>query len=216
MTDPPIFVNVRDRVRDLRALVAWLEKAGHERLVLIDNASTFEPCVEYLAESPHTVARLRRNYGSRAIWAAELVPAEPFVYTDPDVIPCDECPMDAVARLAAYLDHYSDHPKAALGLCLDDFPATLDRGMLAHERALVGPGRRLAPGVFSSLSDTSFALYRPNAPFDYMALRTGAPYLAVHAGWAAEANPDAEDLYYLAHATPGPEGSSWAQRRATA
>lgn len=216
MTDPPIYVNVRDRVRDLRALVAWLERAGHERLVLIDNASTYEPCVAYLAESPHMVVRLRTNAGSRAVWNAELVPSEPFIYTDPDTIPCDDCPLDAVAHLAELLARYPEHPKAALGLCLDDYPAALDQRVLAWERSLVCEGRRIGPGAYSSLSDTSFALYRAGARFGYMALRTGAPYLADHAGWAAEANPDAEDVYYLAHAMAGPEGSSWAARTAAA
>ena len=212
MTDLPIFVNVRDRVRDLRALVAWLEKAGHERLVLIDNASTYEPLLDYLEQTPHRVVYLGRNAGSRAIWGCDLVPNERYVYADPDCVPCDTCPQDAVAHLADLLDRYPDYPKAALGLYLDDFPATLDQGMLAWERALVSEGRRIAPGVYSSLSDTSFALYRPNAQFDYTALRTGSPYLCTHAGWAAEANPDDEDLYYLKHARAGLDGSSWAER----
>lgn len=216
MTDPPIYVNVRDRVRDLRRLVAWLEKAGHERIVLVDCASTYEPCVEYLAASPHTVVRLRTNSGSRALWNEGIGPSEPFVYTDSDTVPCDDCPLDAVARLADLLDRFPAFPKAALGLYLDDFPPSLDQGILRWERSLVCEGRAVAAGVYASLSDTSFALYRAGVPFGYTALRTGAPYLCDHAGWAAEANPDAEDLYYLDHATAGPEGSSWARRRAAA
>ena len=161
------------------------------------------------------MVRPNANLGARALWLADLVPTELFVVSDPDLLPTDDCPTDAVAHLAELLDRFPAFPKAALGLHLDDFPATLDQGILRWERSLVCEGRAVAPGVYASLSDTSFALYRAGSSFGYTSLRTGAPYLCVHAGWEAEANPDEEDLYYLAHATPGPEGSSWAQRSRT-
>ena len=44
----PIFIVVRDLLSPLQQLVAWLERAGHERIVLIDNDSTYPPMVEYL------------------------------------------------------------------------------------------------------------------------------------------------------------------------
>lgn len=202
----PIYINVRDRVTTLRSLVAWLEKAGHERITLIDNASTYPPLLDYLARSPHVVVRPGRNLGSRAIWCGDLVPNEPFVYTDPDVLPVDNCPRDAVARLAELLGRYP-HPKAALGLYLDDTP---DFQSKDWERSLVGADRALAPGVFDSLADTTFALYRPSAPFTLTALRTGAPYQCRHIPWYHLGEPDEEECYYLAHAIKGPMGSSWA------
>src|SRR5437879_5702154 len=99
VTETPIFVNVRDRVTCLRQLVDWLERAGHERIVLVDNASSFPPLLDYLEDTPHQVVRLGANLGSRALWAANLVPDEWFVYTDPDVVPTDDCPSDLVAHL---------------------------------------------------------------------------------------------------------------------
>src|SRR5215469_14467601 len=120
--DPLIFVNCRDRVRDLRNLVAWLERAGHERIILLDNASSYMPLLEYLNRTPHEVRWLGNNLGSKALWIAGLVPTEPFVYTDPDVIPTEECPLDAVEYLGEVLRRHPQHPKAALGLHLDDVP----------------------------------------------------------------------------------------------
>lgn len=206
MSDPPILINVRDRVTSLRALVKWLEAAGHERLVLIDNASTYEPLLDYLDESPHEVIRLGVNHGSRALWIAGLVPSEPFVYTDPDVIPTADCPADAVDHLADLLNRYPSFQKAGLGLYLEDVPESLPS--LEWERSLVSPDRELEPGVFGSLIDTTFALYRPGARFDYHAIRCGAPYTARHTSWYVD-EPNGEDTYYLAHAMPGPLGSSW-------
>lgn len=212
MSEVPIVINSRDRVSCLRELVAWLERAGHERIVILDNASTYEPLLDYLAASPHTIRRLHDNCGSRALWMhTHEWQREPFVYTDPDVVPLAICPLDAVAHLGELLDRFPDFPKAALGLYTDDIPAALD-GVARWERSLVSEGRWLAPGVFGSLADTTFALYRAGAPFGYHALRTGAPYQARHLGWYAEANPSDEDRYYLARAKGGPEASSWAAR----
>jgi hypothetical protein len=206
----PVYVNCRDRVTHLRQLVEWLERAGQERIVLLDNASTFPPLLDYLNATPHQVVRLCRNAGSRALWVSELVPAERFAYTDPDVIPTDDCPLDAIQRLSDLLDRYSEFPKAALGLHLDDVPPDLP--CLGWERSLVSPDRELEPGVYQSLADTTFAVYQPGAEFSLAAIRTGTPYTARHMPWYTHGQElSVEDRYYLEHATPGPLGSSWAQ-----
>jgi hypothetical protein len=212
----PVYITVRDRVADLRALVEWLERAGHRRIVLLDNASTYPELLDYLACSPHPVCHFPVNGGARVLWDAGLAPqCEWFVLTDPDVVPTGECPVDAVAYLQALLLRYSDYPKAGLGLCLDDVPPGTDPGLLAWERELVsgqGVSRELEPGVWGSLIDTTFALYRPGAPASVQAIRTGAPYQARHMGWYAELAPTAEDVYYVERADTGPFGSSWAAR----
>lgn len=207
MSDTPIYITTRDRVSDLRLLVEWLERAGHTRIHLLDCASTWPPLLEYLNATPHRVVRLEGNLGSRALWEGELVPDEPFVLTDPDVVPIAACPLDAIEHLSELLQRYPQFPKAGLGLYLDDVPE--DLRSLAHERQLVAPDRQLAPGVYDSLIDTTFALYRPNTPFCYEGIRTGAPYQARHLPWYRTGELSEEDRYYLDHATAGPLGSSW-------
>jgi hypothetical protein len=206
--DVAIFIVCRDRVKDLRNLVAWLEKAGHERICLLDNASTYEPLLAYLSESPHEVVYLGQNLGSTALWAAEMVPDEPFVYSDPDVLPIEDCPLDAVDHLGELLDRYPNYPKAGLGLYLDDVP---EIPSLPWERELVK--RELEPGVFNSYVDTTFALYGAGAHFGLEALRTGFPYQARHMPWYLDRSEhDAETAYYLDHAIFGPLGTtSWAK-----
>ncbi|MEZ5216955.1 MAG: hypothetical protein R2715_10310 [Ilumatobacteraceae bacterium] len=54
-------VPVRDRVTPLVQLVDWLERAGVEDIWLIDNASTFEPLLDYLRSTPHHVVRSEQN-----------------------------------------------------------------------------------------------------------------------------------------------------------
>jgi hypothetical protein len=208
--DIPVFICSRDRVSCLRRLVEWLEKAGHQRIVILDNASTYPPLLDYLDASPHTVVHLGRNLGKRAIWLAGLAPNEAYVYTDPDIVPTEHCPLDAVAVLKNALDTHP-YPKAGLGLYLDDFPATLDPDLVTWERGHIIRGEDLG-GVYVSAIDTTFALYRPGGEFAYQGVRTHAPYEARHLGWYAEAEPSEEDLYYLAHADAGTEASSWKTR----
>lgn len=219
MTDVPVFINCRDRVRDLRRLVKWLERAGHERIILIDNASTWPPLLDYLAETPHRLIRLGENLGSRSIWRAGLAPNEPFVFTDPDVVPISDCPPDAVEHLQELLDRYLQYPKAGLGLFLDDVPATMSS--LAWERSRVDPrlAREAGHPVYKvgsdafagdTMVDTTFALHRPGMMHTLRGIRCGYPYQARHSSWYVR-EPDAEDRYYLEHAIQGPAGSSWAQ-----
>jgi hypothetical protein len=216
--EPPIFINCRDRVTDLRALVEWLEKAGHERIILLDNDSSYPPLLEYLEQTPHRVTRMGGNFGSRALWRAGMVPNEPFVYTDPDIVPTEECPLDAVAYLAELMERYPAYVKVALGLYLEDVP---NFKSLPWERALVGGASTLAhhadshlleEGVYSSLSDTTFALWRPRSGFIHRCIRLGAPskYMARHTSWYRLDDPTEEEKYYLERAVKGPLGSSWA------
>lgn len=207
MFDCPVFLNVRDRVRDLRTLVEWLERAGHQRIHLIDNDSTWEPCVEYLKDSPHDVIRVGKNGGARMLWDAELVPrSEYFVLTDPDIVPIDDCPLNAIEHLHGILERHPGYHKAGLGLYLEDVPAAMPS--LAWERGSSINGPLLEPGVRQSLIDTTFALHRPGTPFMFEAIRTEAPYVARHMPWYVTV-PDVEDRYYLDHAIGGPLHSSW-------
>ncbi|MDA8197936.1 MAG: hypothetical protein M0Z54_00710 [Thermaerobacter sp.] len=201
----PTFVTTRDRVRDLRHLVPWLERVGADPITLVDCGSTWPPLLEFLADTPHAVVRLP-NLGPRAVWLADLAPADrPYVVTDPDLVPGAFCPEDVLAHLADLLARYPGWPKAGLGLDLQDLPR--HSPIRPWEESL--PARPLAPGVYASLIDTTLALYRPGGSWTATALRTGAPYVLRHPSWAVE-TPDAEDAYYLTHARPGPDGSSWA------
>ena len=206
--DVPIFVNVRDRLTDLRALVGWLERAGHERITLLDNDSEYPPLLDYLDETPHAVVRLGENLGARAIWEAGLVPDDEFcVYTDPDVVPLDECPPDAVERLVGLLHRHLSFSKAGLGLYLEDVPRT----MLAYEWER-GPqinGREVEPHALESLIDTTFAVYRPGVGFGFRAIRTAYPYVARHGPWYRQDRPLTDEQFYLRRARAGGEFSTW-------
>ena len=204
----PVLINVRDRLTCLDALVGWLERADAD-ITLLDNDSSYPPLLDYLAETSHQVIYLGQNMGAQALWHAQLVPGEPFIYTDPDVLPIDECPLDALPMLVELLDEYPDWPKVGLGLYLDDVPEDLPS--LDWERTLSEPGRRTSIGHYRSLIDTTLAAYRGGSGFAYEAIRTGHPYLMRHATWYMKPPFDEEHTYYLNNAMCGPGGSSWKQ-----
>ncbi|HEV7467765.1 MAG TPA: glycosyltransferase family 2 protein [Candidatus Dormibacteraeota bacterium] len=213
MTDYPIFINCRDRVTPLRALVGWLERAGCTRIHLVDNESTYPPLLDYYASTPHHVIRLGRNQGHRAVWESgavdEHAPGEYYVATDPDIVPVEECPPDALEHFRALLDRHPDRAKVGFGLRTDDLP----RHYRFSDQVRRWEGQfwssEVEPGVYDAPIDTTFALHRPGTAFTEpgllpshaRSLRTGPPYLARHTAWYVDSrHPDAEERYYRDHA----------------
>jgi hypothetical protein len=205
----PIVVICRDRLAPLRDLLAWLDGAGYTRRVLVDNASTYPPLVDYLATVDADVVRLERNVGHLAPWSSEVSARfdsdSPFVVTDCDVVPDEQCPADVVEYLAGLLIEHADVDKVGMGLRIDDIPEcyALREQVVAWESQFWES--EVAPNVFRAEVDTTFALYRsPDLPHSTVrALRTGAPYVARHVPWYMDsAHPTEEQRYYRQHADP--------------
>jgi hypothetical protein len=198
---PPVFVNCRDRLTPLRELLAWLERAGADEIYLIDNDSAYPPLLDFFRECPHEVIRLGRNAGSYALFTEpgllDLARGRPFVYSDPDVVPVAECPLDALDRFAELLDRYPEVPKVGFGLVIDDLPRHYP-----HRRKVIRWEHRywlneVEPDVFRADIATTFALYRAGAEKTTTALRTGRPYVARHTAWYVDPQrPDEEERFY--------------------
>lgn len=204
--DLPVFIVTRDRVAALARLVTWLEEEGMTNIVMLDNDSTYPPLVEYLASSPHTVVRLGRNVGHTAPWDAGLVdalpPGQPFIVTDPDVVP-DEQAHGAVERMCWLLNRHPSYVKVGLGLHIDDLPDHYAMKSTVVDFESRYWTRPLPGGAFHAYVDTTFALYRPGTPYILTpAMRTGAPHLARHEPWYLDSNNLPEEfLYYRKHAS---------------
>jgi len=191
----PAFVIVRDRLTDLKALVEWLERAGHDRITFLDNDSTWPPLLEYLEKTPHKVIYFGQNMGPHVLWDWD-VPDEYFIYTDPDVVPHEDCPLDAVDHLRWLLDNH-DVPKAGLGLHIDDVVPTPQlrwEWELHHEHRWRGD-------CYDSPVDTTFALYRPSSPRSLIAVRSAFPYEVRHMPWYRRNDLTEEDVHYFSRAS---------------
>jgi hypothetical protein len=201
----PVFINCRDRLAPLVELVDWLERAGCDEIYFLDNDSAYEPLLDYYRETPHTVLALGENYGKWSLWQApemfDLTRGRHFVYTDPDVIPTPECPLNAIDRFADLLERYRLPNKVGFGLRTDDIPDHYRHkwAVIAHEeRCWDWPLER---GAYYFPIDTTFALYRPGASQAREAIRTGAPYVARHDSWYIDLdNPTEEDAFYQSRA----------------
>jgi hypothetical protein len=193
----------------MRRLVEWLERAGCEDIHLVDNASEYPPMLEYLEQTPHDVIRLGENLGAFALWRSVLPErsvAGRFVCSDPDIVPIEECPLDAIAYFSEILDRYPRAVKAGFGLKIDDIP---DHYAMKDEVAVVERynwERPIAPRLYEGFIDTTFALYRGLDEFTIVpAIRTGYPYLARHTTWYLdEANLPEEDRFYRERSTRTP------------
>jgi hypothetical protein len=209
----PIVINCRDRVSALRALVAWLEHAGYQRIYFVDNDSSYQPLVDYYNKTPHTVLRLEQNLGHKAPWLSGIVDQIAqggyYIVSDPDVVPVEGCPADAVAVFYEALRRFPQYVKAGFGLKIDDLPDTYrfkDQVQWWEARAWSTP---IASSLFDAGIDTTFALYRPGSPFRlWPALRTGPPYVARHMAWYIDSdNLPEEEQYYRQNARP--DASFW-------
>jgi hypothetical protein len=204
MTQIPIFIIVRDLLSPLQQLVAWLERAGHERVIFVDNASTYPPTVEYLTMTDHTVVRCGWNMGHRSPWLSgavfDLAHDEAYVVTDPDIVPDVDCPLNAIEYFAEILATRSGVHRVGFGLRIDDIP---DHYMPKDDViAWESPFWRdeLAPGLYSAPIDTTFALAGVPRPSAMPSIRTGPPYVARHLPWYDNsAQPSEELLYYRQH-----------------
>ena len=204
--DIPVFVTVRDRVTDLRGMVTWLEDAGQRNIVLLDNASTYPPCVSYLRAQGDRVTYLGANLGHHALFAADLVPEGRFFLSDPDLVFLG--PHSGLQHLLDLAEMYPERDQIGFGLSLDGVPETLMH--YRWEQSMWDASKEIAPGVFESPIDTTFAIYTRGSMGIWNALRTGPPHVMAHPSWLQTAeNLTEENAYYLAHRDPGPWQSWW-------
>lgn len=211
----PIIINNRNRLGCMRPLLEWLVHGGYSNVWILDNDSSYPPLLRYYERLPANVnlVRLGRNVGPRALFDTRFywkLCRGYFVLTDPDVVPVDECPRDAIAHFLDLLNRYPWAQKAGFGLKIDDLPTQYARRekVIAWESQFWN--KEIEPGVYDAILDTTFALYRPWTRWrhGFRAVRTGDPYVARHLPWYVDSeNPDEEERFYAASSLPG--ASSW-------
>jgi hypothetical protein len=214
----PVFIVSFNRLACLQQLVAWLGSAELAEPIIIDNASTYPPLLDWFEEMRTSIAihRFGDNYGPYRVWEQRLfephtAPAQPFyVVTDPDVIPIAECPKDAIARL---VDTWSDLrcPKVGLSLRTQAIPDTLPNGEEIRRweatlqcdevtRSTPAAQNGALPRRYGSLLDTTFQVnHRDVIPLSYgsTGIRLAHPYQADHLGWQIDPRRlSDEDKFY--------------------
>lgn len=200
--DIPVVINNFNRLDPLRRLVDWLQRAGMRRVYILDNDSSYPPLLDYYRSAPCEVIYRGVNGRAYGFFSSSVFLRfcrDYYIYTDPDVVPTEECPLDAVHHLFELLQRYPAYGKVGLGLKIDDLPAHYDKhaDVVAWESKFWQDA--VAPDVYRAPVDTTFALYRPFARGGHWlpALRTGGAHTARHLPWYEDsAHPTEEDNFY--------------------
>lgn len=207
----PIFLISFNRLSYIQSMIARLEKMGKTNIIIIDNASSYPPLLEYLKKIPYKVIYLKKNWGYRVFWDCpdfDVYRDNFYILSDPDIEPVEECPNDFVERFFLLLKKYPFLRKVGFSLKLDDLPsggAFSDQVILWEKKFY--RNYRKKDDAFYAVLDTTFALYMP----DYIAtrrfgeaFRTNFPYQARHMPWYKnQSEVTEEDEYYAEHKTNG-------------
>ena len=202
----PIFIISYNRLRCLKRLISWLEENGNTNIIVVDNSSTYPPLLEYLDSLSYRVIRLNENKGYLAVWEcgvfSDILDKQYFVVTDPDVLPSETCPDDAIMCFYNKLMEYPHITKCGFSLLIDDIPSDypLRQSVVSLEKRYWEAPLPDGSGYVAPI-DTTFALYRPgiapNDPRWLSAIRLAPPYAARHLPWyESAANDDEESVFY--------------------
>lgn len=213
--DIPIIFNTRDRFDPLEKMVKWLNEQGYTNLIFVDNDSSYPPLMDFFNTSPYQVIKLGRNAMHKAPWESMAVrffaKDQPYIVSDPDIVPDDQCPPDMIEYLASLLNAHPKPLKAGLGLRIDNLPDSNRQkaDIISWEQRFWDPSAEIAPDVYEAEVDTTFALYRPYTWWCLSpSLRTGGDYVALHEPWYQSSDEPSEDfLYYKMRASR--EVSTW-------
>jgi len=207
----PIVINNRNRLTFLRQLINSLEKKGYHNIIILDNDSTYPPLLEYYKSCSAEVIFLNRNLGFDAldkIPLYKIIRKNYFVYTDPDILPVDECPDDFLKYFLDILQKYPQVQKVGFSLKIDDLPDYFKSKAQVIKWEQKFYNKRFDNNLFIAPIDTTFALHRPYATISTKGrlkmFRTGFPYLAYHLPWYNDSdNESDEEKYYVDHVEIG-------------
>lgn len=210
------FIILRDRVTYARKCATALAKAGLD-IHVVDHGSTWPAALVWLAELEDDwglpVLRRKENAYPWQLWEwgpfRDLMEHdnEPYVVTDPDVVPSENCPDDWLERLGEVLARYQC-VKVGLSLRIDNVPPSRLEEVLAMEHHFWEDGvPPEEPEFYRANTDTTLALYRPFTQYPLFALgpslRLAPPYSADHLSWHETGELSPELAHYYAHADPG-------------
>jgi hypothetical protein len=183
-----------------------------KKIYIIDNASTYPPLLDFYKTTKHTVFKLTDNVGHTALWDTHIqlwFKNQYYIYTDPDIIPVKECPVNVISYFKNMLDSFPEITKVGFGLKIDDLPDHYNRKQEVIDWESKFWQNEIKPDIFKASIDTTFALYKPNTRDQQWdsTLRTGGNYIARHLPWYENStNPSDEELFFKEVTT---KVSSW-------
>jgi hypothetical protein len=206
--DIPIIINSYNRLSCLKLLIDALEKRGYFNIYILDNASTYPPLLDYYKTCKHEVIYLGENFGYLSLWKSPVRKRfifDYFVYTDPDIVPIEECPANFLEIFWNKLKSDNSICKVGFSLRIDDLPAHYVHRQKVIDFEQQYYEKRVDDFFYEANIDTTFALYRPGlergANLYLKMYRSAYPLQARHTPWYANgANPTEEEVFYVQNA----------------
>jgi hypothetical protein len=202
----PVIINNRDLLtwtKNMLDKIKTLDGVGD--IFIIDNASTYQPLLDWYETNPCEIIRVD-NLGHTAPWLCGLVDkiGTPYVITDPD-LNIDDLPLDTLNFL---LDKLQSNPLLGkVGLKLNSEIVSSESPLYDHLQTYEKPRwekSEVTDNIYTGVHiDTTFALYNVNHYF----VGGGSiiePYVARHLPWEFTEETrslDKEFLYYIEHAS---------------
>jgi hypothetical protein len=200
----------RDRVTYGRRCVAALQAAGLD-VVVADHGTTYPAALDWLAGLERSGIPVHRDGDAHAHvlwqrpWFRELAAAGPYIVTDPDVIPSEDCPPDWPDVLAQALKENPALERAGLSLRIDNLPEHNPgkADVIGWESQFWQ--RPALPGFYAAALDTTLSVHQPLTPATEghatgRAVRSGFPYTADHLAWHEDPQNLPEDVaWFYAH-----------------
>lgn len=212
----PTFLICRDIRSWPEAMIPHIERMGGIPII-IDNASTYGPLLDWYASDPCEVVRLPENVGHHSPWLCgaieRIVPENGYyVVSDPD-LNIAGCPDETIQHCINLLDRYPSRTKAGLSIEIKDLPpeSPVYHNAIGWESKF---WQRKMPNdwqCYDAPIDTTFAVYNkrrrvPLQSSQFMhAVRADRPFTCQHLPfYLTTANFTHEMWHYLKHATHGP------------
>ena len=206
-----VYITVKDLLDLPRAMVEDIVRLGGTP-ILVDNASTYPPTVEWLNSTTHRVVRMEKNKGIRAAWTIPGL-TERYVVTDCD-LDLSTVPSDVFQVMHEELNRADTYTKVGLSLEINDIPDhNPDKPFILSNEGKywnTKEGRG-----YNAPIDTTFAMYRRSGWGGYSAIRLDRPYTARHVPWYWDPKHLPEDYkHYLRN--PDLSGISYSDRTSKA
>jgi hypothetical protein len=224
MSKTPCFLIARDRFTSLKNMVEYLVQIPELEVIILDNASTYGPLLEWYDTSPCVVHRLTANYGNFVLfskpdaieghtkpdfkWLYNIDQGRQYILSDCD-LDISSIPKDFLSVLKRGLEKYPNAVKCGFSLEINDLPDTeIAKEALGWERnnwvRNTKKGDVSNDIYISAPIDTTFALYTgigEQNDFE-RCVRTDRPYTAKHLPWyfTKENLPD-DERYFLQNIT---------------
>lgn len=157
------FIINRDLVTWPKAMVEWMNNVPELEPVILDNASTYPPLLEWYETNPCRVVRLPSNFGHKVLWSSGIIYKEItadddyFLLTDPD-LDISTVPYDVIDKLKEAIHKYN-LSKCGLAIRIDDMPDEypLKEQVLIWETPFWNETHE--ENLYKSPIDTTFALH---------------------------------------------------------